>query len=155
MSHISAWDSRNISWGGGNHPGLQRLWVITSLVTWVHPLDHREKIPLGANGQLDPEGDSSFWGVRVKASDTQRIPVRCRNQPGSAAHHTGKNPGSNSGLLQEAERETDHLLETASNHLLWWSRVSQVQTGGQKYCAMQKCVRYLQELMGVWVFPGK
>jgi hypothetical protein len=32
-----------------------------------------------------------------------------RNQPGSPAHQTGKNPGSNSGLPQEAEGNSDPL----------------------------------------------
>jgi hypothetical protein len=37
--------------------------------------------------------------------------VRRRSQQGkgSTAHQTGKNPGSNSDLLQEAEGEPDHL----------------------------------------------
>jgi hypothetical protein len=35
---------------------------------------------------------------------------------GNTAYQTGKNLGSNSGLPQEAEGETDHLPENASNH---------------------------------------
>jgi hypothetical protein len=46
--------------------------------------------------------------------------VRHRNQPGegSTACQTGKYPGSNSGLFQEAEGETDHHPEITSNRLL-------------------------------------
>jgi hypothetical protein len=62
--------------------------------------------------------DSSFQQVGVRASSAQRNPLRCRNQLRSTALHTGKNLGSSSGLPQEAERETDHLPETASNYLL-------------------------------------
>jgi hypothetical protein len=93
----------------------------------VHPQDHPEKIQPGANAQFDPEGESSSQQVGVKASDAQRNLVRCRNQrgEGSTAHQTGKSPGSNSGLPQEAEGETDHLPET-----------TQVQGAGWKYCAM-------------------
>jgi hypothetical protein len=49
----------------------------------------------------------------VRASDAQRNPLRCRNQFRSTAPHIGKNLGSNSGLPQEAEGESDHLPETA------------------------------------------
>jgi hypothetical protein len=52
--------------------------------------------------------------------------VRPRNQQGerSTIHQIGKNPGSNSGLPQEAEGETDHLSETTSNILFWGETVS-------------------------------
>jgi hypothetical protein len=70
----------------------------------------------------------------VKASDAQWNPVRSRNQFGSTAHQPDKNPGSNSGFPQEAEREIDHHPETISNHLL----VSQVWGVGWKCCAIQK-----------------
>jgi hypothetical protein len=75
---------------------------------------HQGEIPQGANGQLDLEGDSSSQRVRARASDAQR------NQRGeeTTAHQTDKKPGSNSDLPQEAEGETDHLPETASNRLL-------------------------------------
>jgi hypothetical protein len=55
----------------------------------------------------------------VRASDAQWNLVRHRNQQveGNTTHQTGKNPGSNSGLPQEAEGETDHLPETTSNHI--------------------------------------
>jgi hypothetical protein len=81
---------------------------------------HQSEIPQGANGQLDLEGDSSSQRVRARASDAQRNPVRRRNQQGeeTTAHQTDKKPGSNSDLPQEAEGETDHLPETASNRLL-------------------------------------
>jgi hypothetical protein len=84
----------------------------------VHPPDHWEEIPPGANGQLDLEGDSSSWQVGVRALDAQWNPVRHRNQLENITHQTGKNPGSNSDLPQEAEGETDHLPETTSNFLL-------------------------------------
>jgi hypothetical protein len=57
----------------------------------------------------------------VRALDAQQNSVRCRNEQGegSTTHQTGKNPGSNSGLPQEAEEETDHLsMRHPSNHLL-------------------------------------
>jgi hypothetical protein len=71
----------------------------------------QEELPPGANRQLDPEEDSSTQEVGVRASDAQQNPVRHRNQQGegSIVHQTGKNPGSNSGLPQEAEGELDHL----------------------------------------------
>jgi hypothetical protein len=81
-----------------------------------HAPDHQEKIPPGAKGQLDPEGDSSSRLVRVKALDAQQNLVRHRNQLGSTAHQIGNNLGSNSDLPQEAEGETDHLPETNSNY---------------------------------------
>jgi hypothetical protein len=34
------------------------------------------------------------------------------NQSGSPTHQTGKNPGSNSDLPQEAEGESDQFLKT-------------------------------------------
>jgi hypothetical protein len=47
----------------------------------------------------------------MRVLDVQWNPVRCRNQKGegNTAHQTGKDLGSNSGLPQEAEGETDHL----------------------------------------------
>jgi hypothetical protein len=75
---------------------------------------------------LIQRGDSSSLWVGVRASDTQQNPVRCRNQlgEGSTAHQTGKNPGSYSGLPQEAEGETDHLPESVSNCLFWGEAMS-------------------------------
>jgi hypothetical protein len=57
---------------------------------------------------------------------------------GNTAHQTGKNPGSNSGLPQEAEGETDHLpVRHPSNRLLAGeNRVSQVWGVGWKYSAV-------------------
>jgi hypothetical protein len=81
-------------------------------VIGVHPPDRREKIPPGANGHLDPKGDSSSQEVGVRALDAQWNPLRHRNQLGSTTHQIGKNLGSNSGLPQEAAGETDHLPET-------------------------------------------
>jgi hypothetical protein len=91
----------------------------------------------------------------VKALDPQQNSVRHRNEPGSTTHQIGKNLSSNSGLPQEAEGETDHLPETASNHIFGAKPWLSVSGEGQKYCAMQKCLRYLQELIGVSAFPGK
>jgi hypothetical protein len=50
----------------------------------------------------------------MKALDIQWNPLRHRNQQGegSIVCQTGKNLGSNAGLLQEVEGETDHLPET-------------------------------------------
>jgi hypothetical protein len=53
------------------------------LVTGVHPPDRQEKIPPGANGQFDPEGDSSSWRVGVRALDAQQNPVRHRTNLGA------------------------------------------------------------------------
>jgi hypothetical protein len=39
----------------------------------------------------------------------QRNPERLRNQFGNPTHQTGKNLGSNSGLPQETERESDQF----------------------------------------------
>jgi hypothetical protein len=44
---------------------------------------------------------------------------RLRNQPGSLTHQTGKNLGSNSGLLQEAEVESDQLSKGTLATTLW------------------------------------
>jgi hypothetical protein len=68
----------------------------------MHPPDRWEEIPPGANGQLDPEG-RFIQQVGARALDAQRNPLRHRNQFRSTALHAGKNPGSNSGVLQEAE----------------------------------------------------
>jgi hypothetical protein len=65
--------------------------------------------PLG--GDQD-RGASSSQRVRVRASNAQQNPLRCRNRLRSTDLHTGKSLGSNSGLPQEAEGETDHLPET-------------------------------------------
>jgi hypothetical protein len=86
------------------------------------PLDCQEEIPPGTNGQLDLVGESSFQRVGVSALVAHQNPVRHRNQQGegSTAHQTGKNPGSNSGLPQEAEGELDHLpMEHPSDHHFW------------------------------------
>jgi hypothetical protein len=54
----------------------------------------------------------------ARALDAQRNPLSHRNQLGSTGLHTGKNLGLNSGLLQEAGGESDHLPETSSNCLM-------------------------------------
>jgi hypothetical protein len=120
-------------------PGLRRQWVITSLVTGVHPPDHQQKIPPGANIQLDLKGWFILPAVRMRASDTQQNVVRCRNQLGSTAHQIGKNLGSNLDLPQEAAGETDHLPDTTSNCLLGWTLISQVQWLGQVLCYAKVC----------------
>jgi hypothetical protein len=75
---------------------------------------------------LIPRKDLSFQWVRAKASAAQRNPLRLKNQFRNTALCTGKNPGSNSGLPQKAEGESDHLPETTSNCLLGWNHVSLV-----------------------------
>jgi hypothetical protein len=121
-------NSCNISWG-------LDIWdcgdgaLTPPLSLGCIPLERQEEIPTGASRQLDLEGESSFGRVRVRASDTQRNPVRCRNQrgEGSTAHQTGKT-GSNSGLPQDAEGELDHLpMGHPSNHHFWGETMSQVQ----------------------------
>jgi hypothetical protein len=80
----------------------------------------QEKIPPGASGQLDLEEGlvllvSQGEGLRCTTEpDEMQESVRGRE----TACQIGKNSGSNSGLPQEAEGETDHLPETASNSLL-------------------------------------
>jgi hypothetical protein len=104
---------------GVRYPGLQRHGELSPpLSPGCIPPDCQEKIPPGANRQLDLEGDLSSWQVGDRALDVQQDPVRHRNQrgEGNMAHQAGKNPGLNSGLPQEAEGETDHLPETTSNH---------------------------------------
>jgi hypothetical protein len=64
-------NSRNISWGliiwdCGDGELLPPLSL-----GYVRP-DSQEEIPPGANGQLDPEGDSSSWRVGVRTLDAQR-----------------------------------------------------------------------------------
>jgi hypothetical protein len=73
--------------------------------------------------------DSSSQRFGVMASHAQWNLVRCRKQwgEGSTACQTGKIPGSNSGLAQEAGGEIDHFPEATSNCLLGWNYVSQVQ----------------------------
>jgi hypothetical protein len=81
------------------------------------PQDCQKEIPPGANWQLDPDGDSSSWQVRVRASDAQWNSVRHRNQweEGSTAHQTGKNLGSNSPRRQKGSFITSQwdILVTA------------------------------------------
>jgi hypothetical protein len=122
----------------GAHPGFQRWWAIASLVTRVHSRTIRRRSHQVQMDSLIQKGDSFSQQVRVRALDAQWHPVRTRNQwgEGCTAHQTGKNRSSNSRLPQEAEGETDHLLETASNSLLGWSSVSQVQRAEQNCCAM-------------------
>jgi hypothetical protein len=86
----------------------------------VHSLDLQEKILPGANGQLDPEeglvlSASQGEGLRrtMEPGEAQE-PVR----GGSTVCQTGKNLGSNSGLPQEAEGETDQLPERHSSNCL-------------------------------------
>jgi hypothetical protein len=87
-----------ITFLGGSLPGLRRLiFFSTSLVTGMHSQIFWEKIPPGTNGQFDPE---------------EGFILLAQQGVGSTAHQTGKNPGLNSGLPQEAEGETDHLPET-------------------------------------------
>jgi hypothetical protein len=91
----------------GTCPGLWRWWFVTSLVA------RRRFHQAPMDSLISRRGSSSQW-VEVKASGTQRNPVRCRDQQGegSTSCQTGKNLGWNSGLLQEAEGEPDHLPET-------------------------------------------
>jgi hypothetical protein len=86
-----------------------------------------QEIPPGTNRHLDPEGDSSSHRVRVRASNDKQNPVWCRNQreERSTAHQIGKNLGSNSGLPQVAEGDTDHLpMRHPSNCLFWGETMS-------------------------------
>jgi hypothetical protein len=88
---------------------LQRQWFVISLVARVHPLNHQEKIPPGANGQLDLEE-----GFIPSASRGEGLGCTMElgdQGEGSTALQIGKNPGSNSDLPQEADRETNHLPE--------------------------------------------
>jgi hypothetical protein len=81
----------------------------------VHPLDHWEEIPPSANGQVDPKGEFVLLASQGKGLGCTKGPTE--NQLRSTLC-TGKNPGSNSGLPQEAEGEIDHLPKTTTNHLL-------------------------------------
>jgi hypothetical protein len=85
----------------------------------VHPLDRWEEIPLGTNRQLDLEEGFILLASRGEGLKCTEEPDEVWDQrgEGSATCQTGKNPGSNSGLPQKAEGETDHLPETATNHL--------------------------------------
>jgi hypothetical protein len=55
------------------------------------------------------------WGEGLECI---KEPTEAQNQLRSTVLHTGKNSSSNSGLPQEAEGESNHLSETASNCLL-------------------------------------
>jgi hypothetical protein len=83
-------------------------WLDTSLVT--RDIPGVTGIPRTARRSHQAPMDSLIWWN----------PVRHKNQrgEGSAIGQTGKNLGSNSGLPQEAEGETDHLPEPATNHIL-------------------------------------
>jgi hypothetical protein len=83
--------------------------------------------------------DLSPWKVGVRALIIQQNPVRCRNQgeEGNTTHQTGKNPGSNSGLPQEAEREIEHLpMRHPRNCLFGVKLCLSVQRAGWKNCAV-------------------
>jgi hypothetical protein len=128
-------NSRNISWGIIGDCGDGELSFPLSLGC----ISPECEVPPGINGQLDPEGESSSWQVGVSASDTQWNLVRHRNQQGegSTAHQTCKNLGSNSGLPQEAEGDTDPLpMRHPKPPFLRGSHVSQLQKAVWKYCAM-------------------
>jgi hypothetical protein len=129
----------------GDRPAFWRLWFVTSILLECISCTARRRSHQASMDSLIQGRDSSSQWVRVKALDAQWNLVRHRNQQGegSTAHQTGKNLGSNSGLPQEAEGETELLRETDSKHLLWWSHVSQVRGAGWKYCAIWKCVRQL------------
>jgi hypothetical protein len=71
----------------------------------VSPTDHQEEIPPGANGQLDGgAGGFIFLGSWSEGlgSTTELSEVRNQQGKGRTAYQTGKNPGSNSDLPQEA-----------------------------------------------------
>jgi hypothetical protein len=127
---------------GGLLPGLQRWWFFTSLVAGMHPPDRRENGLLircqqtaWSGGKTHPPGESG-WGTQTH----NRTWWGTGTNEGSGAHQTGKNPGSNSGLPQEAERESNQQpVRHPSNLLLGWNRVS--QGVGQRYCAVLECVK--------------
>jgi hypothetical protein len=148
VSHISSWDSTTFL--GGSSRIAEMVICHLSCHQGASPGLLEEDLTRHQQTAWSGRGSSSWW-VGVKAWDAQWKLVRLRNQQGegSTTHQSAKNPGSNLGLPQEAEGETDHLPETASNHLLGWSCVSQVQGAGQKYCVMWKCVRHPQELGGL------
>jgi hypothetical protein len=102
---------------------------------------------------LIQKGDSSSQQVRERASGAQRNPLKCRSQLRSTTLSTGKNLGLNSGLLQEAEGESDHLPETASNCLLGWGRVSGLRSGMEVLCHVRvyKFASLRQTPAVIWV----
>jgi hypothetical protein len=73
---------------------------------WGALSGHWEKILPGANGQLDPEEGFILLVSQGEGLRCTKNPVRHRNQlgKGSTTHQTGKNPSSNSGLLQGGRR---------------------------------------------------
>jgi hypothetical protein len=104
-----------------------------------HPPDCQEKILLGTNGQLDPEGDLSSWQVGVKASDAPQNLVKLRNQLGSTTHKIDKNLGSNSGLPRRQKGRlitSQRLLVTTD----WGEAVSLRFRGQGRSSVLCKCV---------------
>jgi hypothetical protein len=96
---------------GALYLGLWRWWIITSLVTRV--------CPPGPSGWDPSRHQWTTWSGRgFLLPWSQGEGLRYTMEPseahesareGNTAHQIAKNPCSNSGLPQEAERELDHL----------------------------------------------
>jgi hypothetical protein len=116
-----------ISWLATSHNISWRLVRDCRDTVSYHPPCHQGESPQTAGRRSHQVPIDSLSQRRIpppsdlgRALDAQWNPVRSRNQQGEGitTHRTGKKPGSNSGLPQEAEGETDHLPETVSNRLL-------------------------------------
>jgi hypothetical protein len=133
---------------------LQHFWrliwdleadVFTSLSLAQHFWPTRKAAPARHHRTVLLWGEgASPSKPRRWVSVAQRNLERLGNQPGSPTHHTGKNPGSNSGLPQEAEREFDQFSKGTQVTPSWgcvWNCVFRVQGAGWKYCAVWGCVK--------------
>jgi hypothetical protein len=76
-------------------------------------------LPLPGAIRLCWSGGGSLFSSKPKrwVPVAQRNLKRCRNQPGSPNHQTGKNLGSNSGLPQKAEGSLINSQKALSNAL--------------------------------------
>jgi hypothetical protein len=98
--------SHNITWGLAGIMGDSELSPLLSPVCISQNSGRRfYQVPTDS---LIQRGEFILLASWVRASDTQRNPLRHRKQLRSTAVHTGKNLALNSGLLQEAKVEIDH-----------------------------------------------
>jgi hypothetical protein len=127
VSHISAWDSHNISWGlicrdCGDSDLSPPL--LPGCIPWT-TRRRSHQVPVDS---LIQRRNLSSQRVKVKASEAQW------NQWGeeSTACQTGKNLGLNSGLPWEAEGETGHLPGTPSNPIWGETRSLRFRKWGKR-----------------------
>jgi hypothetical protein len=120
---------------------------------WLNIPSPQEGPPLPGTTRLcqSGEGSHSPHELRRWVPVAQRKLERFRNQLGSPTHQTGNNLGSNSGLSQKAEGESDQLSKVTLVTTFWgWNHAFRVQGAEWKYCAVWEYMK-VQARDVVWL----